>query len=64
MLAPHASYNGTNLDAVASAELVDTVSSANITSLCGGQQTSVVGGDGKTYTVVKFFSNAANRCVP
>jgi len=59
-----------NLDAVSSAELVDTVtdplhtSATEITDLCGGAQVSVVGGDSATYVVAKFFSNAAGRCVP
>jgi hypothetical protein len=59
-----------NVDAVSSAELVDAVTdplltaASEITDVCGGQQTSVVGGDGATYVVAKFFSNAAGRCVP
>jgi hypothetical protein len=34
-----------------------------IVDICG-QQTTVVGGDGVTYVVAKFFSIASNSCVP
>ena len=34
-----------------------------IGDICNGQQGTVTGGDGKTYTVQKEWSNAANACI-
>ncbi len=34
-----------------------------IGDICNGQQGSIVGGDGRTYTVQKEWSNGSNACI-
>ena len=39
------------------------LNSGEVGDLCNGQQASIVGGDGQTYTVQKLFSNIYNNCI-